>query len=146
LLMRSLETLKIRMEQQARNAQQVAAFLDNHKKVEKVYYLGLIKENTKEYEIYQKQYDSPGAMLSFDIVGGEKEAFKFIDSLKLIKLAVSLGGTESLVEHPATMTHAGVEPNHREELSITEKLVRISVGVENHEDLIWDINQALEKV
>ena len=146
LLMRSLETLKIRMEQQARNAQQVAAYLDNHKKVEKVYYLGLIKENTKEYEIYQKQYDSPGAMLSFDIVGGEKEAFKFIDSLKLIKLAVSLGGTESLVEHPATMTHAGVEPNHREELSITEKLVRISVGVENHEDLIWDINQALEKV
>ena len=146
LLMRSLETLKIRMEQQARNAQQVAAFLDNHKQVEKVYYLGLIKENTKEYEIYQKQYDSPGAMLSFDIVGGEKEAFKFIDSLKLIKLAVSLGGTESLVEHPATMTHAGVEPNHREELSITEKLVRISVGVENHEDLIWDINQALEKV
>ena len=146
LLMRSLETLKIRMEQQARNAQQVAAFLDNHKKVEKVYYLGLIKENTKEYEIYQKQYDSPGAMLSFDIVDGEKEAFKFIDSLKLIKLAVSLGGTESLVEHPATMTHAGVEPNHREELSITEKLVRISVGVENHEDLIWDINQALEKV
>jgi len=146
LLMRSLETLKIRMEQQARNAQQVAAYLDNHKKVEKVYYLGLIKENTKEYEIYQKQYDSPGAMLSFDIVGGEKEAFKFIDSLKLIKLAVSLGGTESLVEHPATMTHAGVEPNYREELSITEKLVRISVGVENHEDLIWDINQALEKV
>ena len=146
LLMRSLETLKIRMEQQARNAQQVAAYLDKHKKVEKVYYLGLIKENTKEYEIYQKQYDSPGAMLSFDIVGGEKEAFKFIDSLKLIKLAVSLGGTESLVEHPATMTHAGVEPNHREELSITEKLVRISVGVENHEDLIWDINQALEKV
>ena len=146
LLMRSLETLKIRMEQQARNAQEVAAYLDGHKKVEKVYYLGLIKENTKEYEIYQKQYDSPGAMLSFDIVGGEKEAFKFIDSLKLIKLAVSLGGTESLVEHPATMTHAGVEPNHRKELSITEKLVRISVGVENYEDLIWDINQALEKV
>jgi methionine-gamma-lyase len=146
LLMRSLETLKIRMEQQARNAQEVAAYLDGHKKVEKVYYLGLIKENTKEYEIYQKQYDSPGAMLSFDIVGGEKEAFKFIDSLKLIKLAVSLGGTESLVEHPETMTHAGVEPNHRKELSITEKLVRISVGVENYEDLIWDINQALEKV
>ena len=146
LLMRSLETLKIRMEQQARNAQEVAAYLDKHEKVEKVYYLGLIKENTKEYEIYQKQYDSPGAMLSFDIVGGEKEAFNFIDSLKLIKLAVSLGGTESLVEHPATMTHAGVEPNHRKELSITEKLVRISVGVENYEDLIWDINQALEKV
>ena len=85
-------------------------------------------------------------MLSFDIKGKEKDAFAFIDGLKLIKLAVSLGGTESLVEHPATMTHAGVDPDFREELSITEKLVRISVGVENYEDLIWDIDQALEKV
>ena len=85
-------------------------------------------------------------MLSFDIKGGEKEAFKFIDNLKLIKLAVSLGGTESLVEHPATMTHAGVDPDFREELSITEKLVRISIGVENNMDLIWDIEQALAKV
>jgi len=146
LLMRSLETLKIRMEQQASNAQKVADYLDCHEKVEKVYYLGLIKENTEAYRIYQNQYDSPGAMLSFDIKGGEKEAFKFIDSLKLIKLAVSLGGTESLVEHPDTMTHAGVDPKHRKELSITEKLIRISIGVENHKDLIWDIEQALENV
>ena len=146
LLMRSLETLKIRMEQQANNAQKVAQYLECHEKVEKVYYLGLIKENTEAYRIYQNQYDSPGAMLSFDIKGGEKEAFKFIDSLKLIKLAVSLGGTESLVEHPDTMTHAGVDPKHRKELSITEKLIRISIGVENDQDLIWDIEQALEKV
>jgi len=146
LLMRSLETLKLRMEQQAKNAQKVADYLNNHDKVEKVYYLGLIKENTEAYKIYKKQYDSPGAMLSFDIKGGEKEAFAFIDSLKLIKLAVSLGGTESLVEHPATMTHAGVDPSHREELSITEKLIRISVGVENYEDIIWDIEHALKKV
>ena len=146
LLMRSLETLKMRMEQQAHNAQNVAQYLEKHEKVEKVYYLGLIKENTEDHAIYKRQYDSPGAMLSFDIKGGEKEAFKFIDSLKLIKLAVSLGGTESLVEHPATMTHAGVDPKHRKELSITEKLVRISVGVENYEDIIWDIEQALENV
>ena len=146
LLMRSLETLKIRMEKQAYNAQKVARFLDAHEKVEKVYYLGLIKENTDAYKIYQRQYDSPGAMLSFDIKGGEKEAFKFIDALQLIKLAVSLGGTESLVEHPATMTHAGVDPVHRKDLSITEKLIRISVGVENDSDIIWDIQQALEKV
>ena len=146
LLMRSLETLKIRMEQQATNAQMVANYLDDHEKVEKVYYLGLIKKNTAEFKLYQKQYESPGAMLSFDIKGGEKEAFKFIDSLKLIKLAVSLGGTESLVEHPATMTHAGVDPVLRNELSITEKLVRISVGVENFNDIIWDIEQALSKV
>lgn len=146
LLMRSLETLKLRMEQQALNAQEVAKYLNEHDKVEKVYYLGLIKENTEAYRIYKKQYDSPGAMLSFDIKGGEKEAFAFIDSLKLIKLAVSLGGTESLVEHPATMTHAGVDPTHRKELSITEKLIRISVGVENYEDIIWDIEHALKKV
>jgi len=142
--MRSLETLKLRMEQQAKNAQIVADYLNNHDKVEKVYYLGLIKENTEAFKVYKKQYDSPGAMLSFDIKGGEKEAFEFIDSLKLIKLAVSLGGTESLVEHPATMTHAGVDPSHREELSITEKLIRISVGVENYQDIIWDIEQALK--
>ena len=146
LLMRSLETLKIRMEQQASNAEQVANYLNEHEKVEKVYYLGLIPEGTSEHEIYKRQYNSPGAMLSFDIQGGEKEAFKFIDNLKLIKLAVSLGGTESLVEHPATMTHAGVAPAFREELSITEKLVRLSIGVENHADLIWDIEQALAKV
>ena len=146
LLMRSLETLKIRMEQQASNAEHVANFLNNHEKVEKVYYLGLIPEGTEEYAVYKRQYESPGAMLSFDIKGAEKEAFAFIDALKLIKLAVSLGGTESLVEHPATMTHAGVDPKFREELSITEKLIRISVGVENYNDLIWDIEQALEKV
>ena len=134
------------MEQQARNAEHVANFLNNHEKVEKVYYLGLIPEGTEEYAVYKKQYESPGAMLSFDIKGAEKEAFAFIDALKLIKLAVSLGGTESLVEHPATMTHAGVDPKFREELSITEKLIRISVGVENYNDLIWDIEQALEKV
>jgi len=146
LLMRSLETLKIRMEQQATNAEQVANYLNEHEKVEKVYYLGLIPEGTSEHKIYKRQYNSPGAMLSFDIQGGEKEAFKFIDNLKLIKLAVSLGGTESLVEHPATMTHAGVAPAFREELSITEKLVRLSIGVENQSDLIWDIEQALAKV
>ncbi|MDC0644417.1 cystathionine gamma-synthase family protein [Crocinitomicaceae bacterium] len=146
LLMRSLETLKIRMEQQATNAEHVANFLNGHEKVEKVYYLGLIPEGTAEHKIYKRQYNSPGAMLSFDIKGGEKEAFKFIDNLKLIKLAVSLGGTESLVEHPATMTHAGVDPDFREELSITEKLVRLSIGVENNVDLIWDIKQALAKV
>ncbi|GAB4138166.1 MAG: cystathionine gamma-synthase family protein [Bacteroidia bacterium] len=143
LLLRSLETLKVRMTQQAENAMQVAKFLRNHPKVEKVYYLGLIPENTKEYDIYKKQYSSPGAMLSFDIRGGEKEAFRFLNSLKLIKLAVSLGSTESLVEHPATMTHAGVDPEQRKEMSITEKMIRLSVGVENANDIIYDIEQAL---
>lgn len=146
LLMRSLETLKIRMEEQCRNAQKVAAFLDDHPKVEKVYYLGLIPEGSAEHEIYERQYEAPGSMLSFDIRGGEAEAFRFINALRLIKLAVSLGSTESLVEHPATMTHAGVDPAHRAEIGITETLIRLSIGVEYHEDLIWDIRQALEAV
>lgn len=146
LLMRSLETLKIRMEQQAINAKEVAIFLKNHPKVEKVYYLGFIPENTEEFNVFKRQYSCAGAMLSFDIVGGEKEAFKFMNALKLIKLAVSLGGTESLVEHPATMTHVGVDPSYKHELFITEKLIRISVGVENHADIIWDIEQALKNI
>jgi methionine-gamma-lyase len=146
LLLRSLETLKVRMEKQAHNAEQVAAFLQRHPKVEKVYYLGLIPDGTKEHSIYKKQYSSPGAMLSFDIRGGEKEAFAFLNALKLIKLAVSLGSTESLAEHPATMTHVGVPADHRKEISITDKLIRLSIGVENAKDIIWDIEQALEKV
>lgn len=146
LLMRSLETLKIRMERQQQNAIKVAAFLDAHQKVEKVHYLGLIDKTSPEYEIYKRQYDGPGAMVSFDIVGGEKQAFAFLNGLKLIKLAVSLGSTESLAQHPITMTHTGVDPDHAREMGITEKLVRISVGVEDADDIIWDLEQALSKV
>jgi len=147
LLMRSLETLKIRMEKQAANAEQVAHFLNDHPKVEKVYYLGNLKpEDGRQYEIFKKQCTSNGAMVAFDIKGGEKEAFKFLNSTKLIKLAVSLGSTESLAEHPATMTHSDVDEELRNKISITSKLVRISVGVEDAKDLIWDIEQALERV
>ncbi|MEO7079993.1 MAG: PLP-dependent transferase, partial [Flavobacteriales bacterium] len=85
-----------------------------------------------------------GAMLSFDVKGGEPEAFRFLNALKLVKLAVSLGSTESLAEHPATMTHVGVDPVEREKLGITGGLVRLSVGVEHPDDLIWDLGQALE--
>ncbi|MEO7424134.1 MAG: cystathionine gamma-synthase family protein [Fibrobacteria bacterium] len=155
LLLRSLETLKVRMEQQAANAEKVAAWLTRHPKVEKVYYLGLLTpEDGQQYRIYRKQHNSPGAMMAFDIKGGagagegpeasERVAFRFLNRLKLIKLAVSLGSTESLAEHPATMTHIGVEAHHRAEMNITEKLIRLSIGVENHEDIIWDIEQALE--
>ncbi|HAW51875.1 MAG TPA: methionine gamma-lyase, partial [Flavobacteriales bacterium] len=147
LLMRSLETLKIRMEQQAKNAKTIAEFLRNHPKVERVYYLGFVTpDNPVEYDIRKRQYESDGAMISFDVKGGEKEAFTFLNNLKLIKLAVSLGGTESLAEHPATMTHADVDPEDRKVLSISDKLVRLSIGVENDQDLIWDIEQALDKI
>jgi methionine-gamma-lyase len=145
LMLRSLETLKIRMEKQCENAQQVAKFLNTHDKVKKVHYLGLIDENSTEYEVYKRQYNSPGAMISFDIRGGEKAAFKFLNSLTLVKLAVSLGSTESLAQHPQTMTHCGIEPEARERMGVTEDLVRVSIGVEDADDLIYDIKQALEK-
>lgn len=146
LLMRSLETLKVRMDQQAFNAQKIAQYLHSHPKVERVYFPGLITAQSRAYEAFNNQCLSPGAMLSFDIKGGEKEAFNFLNNLKLIKLAVSLGSTESLAEHPATMTHAGILPEERLKMNITDKMVRLSIGVEFHEDILWDINQALEMV
>jgi methionine-gamma-lyase len=146
LLMRSLETLKSRMENQAKNAIEVADFLTKHSKIEKVHYLGLIREDDPQYEIYKRQYSSPGAMLAFDIKGGEPEAFKFLNSLKLIKLAVSLGSTESLAQHPKTMTHADVDDADKKAIGITDSLVRVSIGVENPKDLIWDIGQALDAI
>jgi len=148
LLMRSLETLKVRMDQQAVNAEKVAAFLNSHAMVEDVYYLGNIAANgtDQEKEIIKNQYTSYGAMIAFDIRGGEKEAFTFLNNLKLIKLAVSLGGTESLAEHPQTMTHADVNPDEKVAMNITEKLVRLSIGVENSDDLISDITQAMNAV
>jgi methionine-gamma-lyase len=145
LLLRSLETLKPRMETQARNARRVAEFLVNHPKIARVNYLGFLDEtNPVQYTIFKKQCLSGGAMLSFDVVGGEKEAFTFLNNLKLIKLAVSLGSTESLAEHPATMTHIDMDADEKEELLITGSLIRLSVGVEHHDDLIADIAQALE--
>ncbi len=145
LLLRSLETLKVRMEQQSRNAQEVAKFLIDQDIVNKVHYLGALTPDDRSYDIYKRQYSSPGAMIAFDIKGGESTAFKFLNALQLIKLAVSLGGTESLAEHPATMTHIGVCPELKKHIGITEGLIRLSIGVEHHEDLIFDINRALKQ-
>lgn len=145
LLMRSLETLKVRMERQAKNAAKVAAYLQSHPMVERVYYLGFL-EGERQQAIFDRQYESAGAMLSFDIKGGESEAFQFLNNLRLIKLAVSLGSTESLAEHPATMTHAGMTADHKNALNITEKLIRLSIGVEHEEDLIDDIERAFQAV
>ena len=146
LLMRSLETLKLRMTKQAENAEHVAEFLVNHDKVEKVYYLGHLRESDKSYAVYKRQLSNPGAMVSFDIKGGEAEAFRFLNHLKLMKLAVSLGSTESLAEHPASMTHSDVSDEDRKMLHISDKLVRLSIGVEHYSDIIWDVEQALTKV
>ena len=146
LLMRSLETLKLRMQRQNETAQKVAAWLVDQPQVEKVYYPGLLKKGDPQYEIYLRQCTAPGAMISFDVRGGEKEAFKVLDSLKLIRLAVSLGGTESLAEHPATMTHAGVAGETKLKMGISEKMIRLSIGIEEAEDLCWDLGQALKGI
>lgn len=145
LMLRSLETLKIRMERQALSAKKIAEFLNDHDKIEDIHYLGLLEEGTSEYQLYKRQYTSPGAMISIYIKGGEKEAFQFLNQLKLIQLAVSLGSTESLVQHPQTMTHCAVDPKEAAKIGITPNLIRLSVGVEDADDLIRDINQALDK-
>jgi methionine-gamma-lyase len=146
LLMRSIETMKLRMQRSSDNARIIAARLSIHPAIEKVLYLGLFEKGTRQYDIYKKQCLAPGSMISFRIRGNEATAFKFLNSLKMIKLAVSLGGTESLVEHPASMTHSAMEPAKKEEFGITENLVRLSVGIEDPEDIIWDLEQALRTV
>jgi len=146
LMLRSLETLKIRMEKQQATASRVADFLRQHDKVEDVHYLGLLTEKHEDYTLFKKQYGGPGAMISIYLKGGEAEAFRFLNALKLVKLAVSLGSTESLAQHPATMTHIAVDPAERKEIGITDQLVRLSVGVEDARDLIYDLEEALKQV
>lgn len=144
MLLRSLETLHIRMERQQANAIEVARFLVTHPMVNKVYFLTEDgQHDTRTAEIYNEQCLGPGAMISFDIKGDQKTAFAFLNKLKLFKLAVSLGSTESLAEHPATMTHVDIPPLDKEKMNITDQLIRLSIGVEDPKDLIRDIEQAL---
>jgi len=146
LLLRSLETLKLRMACQMANAKRVADYLVTHPKVKRVYYLGHITEDHPQYAIYRKQCLGTGGIISFDIRGGEQEAFKWLNSLQLVHLAVSLGGTESLAEHPAAMTHSGVSPEDRKRQGIGENMIRLSIGVEDPDDLIADLEQAFQAV
>jgi methionine-gamma-lyase len=146
LMMRSLETLSLRMHRQNENAAKVATFLDSHPKVERVGYLGLLGPSDDDYQIYRDQCNGPGAMISIWLNGGEGEAFRFIDALQMVHLAVSLGSTESLVQHPASMTHAGVDTADKKRHDITDSLVRLSVGVEDADDIIADLATALDKV
>jgi methionine-gamma-lyase len=146
LMMRSLETLALRMQRQVDNAQIVASFLADHPKVLSVSYLGLLEDGDPVKKIYEEQCLAPGSMISFWIDTDEEGAFRFLDSLQLVHLAVSLGSTESLIEHPASMTHIGVDPQIRQQLGITDQLVRLSVGVENPDDLIVDLDTALTTI
>jgi methionine-gamma-lyase len=146
LLMRSLETLQLRMTRQAENAKRVADFLVQHPKVDRVGYLGHLDAGHPQYDLYKRQCLGDGGMIAFEVPGGEPAAFRFLNSLKLIKLAVSLGSTESLAEHPATMTHSEASPEELADMGVTGGLVRLSIGIEHPDDLILDIGQALREV
>lgn len=146
LLMRSLETLKLRMTASVENAQKVAMFLRNHPMVAQVDYLDFLAGDDPRRALYKRQCEAAGSTFSFTLKGGEAEAFAMLDGLEHIKLAVSLGGTETLISHPATTTHSDLEPEELQRLGITAGLVRISVGVENAEDLIADLRQSLNRI
>lgn len=144
LLLRSLETLKIRMEAAAAGAARIAEFLRDHPKVASVWYLDFLPENHTDRPIHLRQNKSAGSTFSFEVKGGEMAAFRLLDRLQLIKLAVSLGGTETLASHPAAMTHSGMRSDELAKLSITPGLIRISIGIEDPGDLIADLAQALD--
>ena len=148
MLLRSLETLELRMSRAGENAAKVCEYLASHPKVEKVGYLGFLDrgEDARQADIYRRHCTGAGSTFSLYLKGGETEAFAFLDALKIAKLAVSLGGTETLASHPAGMTHLSVADARKQALGITDNLVRISIGVEDADDLIADFTQALEAI
>ena len=146
MLGRSLETLSLRMERADRNAHRVAEYLQRHPKVSKLHYLPFLPEGSAARAVFERQSTAAGSTFSFDIIGGQAEAFAFLNALELFKLAVSLGGTESLASHPAAMTHSGVPPEIRARIGVLETTIRLSVGIENADDLIADLEQALARV
>jgi methionine-gamma-lyase len=143
MLLRSLETLQIRAERACDNGRRLAEYLRGHAKIAKVDYLGFLDEHDPRRAVFARQSTAPGSTFSFDVRGGEAEAFAFLDRLAVCKLAVSLGGTETLICHPASTTHSGVPKALREEIGLSDALIRISVGIENADDLIADLEQAL---
>ena len=144
LVLRSLKTLAVRMEKHCENAFEVASFLEEHESIEKIYYPGL--SNHPNHEIAKKQMNGFGGMITIVLKGGLKTATTFLERTKIFALAESLGGVESLIEHPALMTHASVPTEVRKDLGIEDGLVRLSVGIESVEDLLDDLNQALSSV
>ena len=141
MALRGLKTLPVRMLQHQQNADAVAAYLSSHEAIGEVYYPGL--ESHQGYDLAIKQQSSPGAMMSFEVKGGIAAVTRLFDALELFTLAQSLGGVESLISHPSTMTHAGMELAAQEEAGITQSLVRISVGIEDIEDILADLAQGL---
>lgn len=144
LIIRGMKTLEIRMERHCKNAIKVAKFLESHPAVDKVYYPGL--ESFKQYELAKKQMSLPGAVIAVELKGGMEEGKRVINNVKLCKLAVSLGDAETLVQHPASMTHSPYTKEEREEAGISDGMIRIAVGLENIEDIISDLDQALKTI
>ena len=145
MLLRSLETIELRMSRAGENAEKVCAFLRDHPKVDGLGYLGFLPEGSQK-DIFNRHCTGAGSTFSLFIKGGEEESFRFLDALKIAKLAVSLGGTETLASHPAAMTHLSVPDARKAALGITDNLVRISIGIEDADDLIADFAQALDAV
>ena len=143
MLGRSLETLGLRMERANTNARLVAEFLRDHPKVGKVHHLSFLEDGSPAQAVYARQCTGAGSTFSFDIKGGQKEAFAFLNALQIFKLAVSLGGTESLASHPAAMTHSGVPAEVRDRIGVLDTTIRLSVGIEHPDDLIADLAHAL---
>ncbi|MDP9090403.1 MAG: cystathionine gamma-synthase family protein [Pseudomonadota bacterium] len=146
MIMRSMETLALRMGKSAENAALVANFLREHPKIAAVNYLGFLAADDPRTAVFKRQCQNAGSTFGFAVKGGEAEAFRLLDALQVIKLAVSLGGTETLMSHPASTTHSGVAKQTRDRLGITDSLIRISVGIEDSDDLIADLSAALESV
>ena len=144
MLSRSLETLSIRMEKADANARLVADHLRDHVKADKVHYLGHLEGTSPAGRLFKRQCTGAGSTFSFDIVGGQAAAFRFLNALQIFKLAVSLGGTESLASHPASMTHSGVSAEVRRTIGILDSTIRLSIGIQHPDDLIADIVQALD--
>ena len=141
---RGLKTLAIRIEKAQENAQKVAEYLESHPKIAWVKYPGL--KSHPQYELGKKQMDGPGCMISFELKGGLKAGKVVMDNVELALLAVSLGGVETLIQHPASMTHSKIAKEKREKAGITDGLVRFSVGIEDVNDIIDDLEQALNKI
>ncbi|WEK45180.1 MAG: cystathionine gamma-synthase family protein [Candidatus Andeanibacterium colombiense] len=145
MLGRSLETVGIRMERAAENAAIVAEFLRGHAKVAQVHFLPFADPASPAGRVYAAQCSGPGSTFSFDIAGGQPAAFRFLNALRIVKLAVSLGGTESLASHPATTTHSGVPVETRDRIGVLDSTVRLSIGIEHAADLLADMEQALAR-
>lgn len=144
LVLRGIKTLAIRMREHEKNAIKIAEYLESSPKVKKVIYPGL--KNHPQHELVKKQMSGFGGMLSFEIIGTLKEAKTFLENLKIFSLAESLGGVESLIEHPASMTHVSISKEEREKVGITDSLIRVSVGIENVTDLIEDIDNSFKGI